>query len=119
MRSKNTPRTLLLLALILAGTVATAGPTQADQATTLNNPLGNLSDPRLIIGQAIRVSLGIIGSLALILFIYGGMIWMMSSGNTEMITKGRNTLLWAVIGLIVVFGSYTIINFVLQNLPRG
>ena len=85
----------------------------------LDNPLGSLSDPRIIVGQVIRVALGIIGSLALVLFIYGGMLWMTSSGNTEMITKGRNTLLWAVIGLLVVFGSYTIINFVLQNLPRG
>lgn len=85
----------------------------------LQNPLGDLSDPRIIVGQVIRVSLGIIGSLALILFIYGGMLWMTSSGNTEMVTKGRNTLLWAVIGLIVVFGSYAIVNFILQNLPKG
>lgn len=86
-------------------------------STMLDNPLGQ-SDPRVIIGNIIRVVLGIVGSLALIIFIYGGLMWMTSSGNTERIKKGRDTLVWATIGLMVIFGSYTVVNFVIQSLAR-
>ena len=84
----------------------------------LPNPLGQ-SDPRIIIGNIIKVVLGIVGSLALIIFIYGGLMWMTSSGNTERIKKGRDTLVWATIGLMVIFGSYTVVNFVIQSLTKS
>ena len=45
-------------------------------------------------------------------------MWMTSSGNTERIKKGRDTLVWATIGLMVIFGSYTVVNFVIQSITK-
>ena len=72
-------------------------------------------DPNLIIGKTINAVLGIVGSLALVMFIYGGILWMTSAGNDQRVQKGKDTLLWAVIGLIVIFSSYAMVNFVLND----
>ena len=58
--------------------------------------------------------LGIVGSLALLMFVYGGVVWIFSAGNTEMISKGKNIIIGAVIGLVLVFSAYTIIQFSLN-----
>jgi hypothetical protein len=83
----------------------------------LDNPIG-ISDPRVIIGNVIKTLLGIVGSLALVLFIYGGLMMMTSAGNSDRVSKGRNTLVWASIGLIVIFGSYTIVNYLLTKITQ-
>jgi len=63
--------------------------------------------------------LGIVGSLALLFFIYGGIMMIISSGKSEMVQKAKTILTNAVIGLIIVFGSWMIINFTVQVLTGG
>lgn len=60
--------------------------------------------------------LGIVGSLALLAFIYGGILFLVSGGNTDTIEKGKNALKGATIGLIIVFASYAIVYFVAQTI---
>jgi hypothetical protein len=60
--------------------------------------------------------LGITGSLALLAFIYGGVVFLISAGNTEMVAKGKKIIIGAVIGLVIVFASYTIIQFTMDAL---
>lgn len=59
--------------------------------------------------------LGITGSLALLAFIYGGFVWMLSGGSSERVNKGKQIFLGAVVGLVIVFASYMIIGFVLTT----
>jgi len=80
--------------------------------TDLPNPLETKSVPELI-GRVINGVLGVVGSLALVIFIYGGFVWMTAAGNTERITKGKNILIWATLGLVVIFASYAIVHFVI------
>ena len=68
---------------------------------------------RLTISEFI---LGIVGSLSLLAFVAGGLMWMLSAGNPEWVTRGKQTIIGAVIGLVVVFTSYTIIYFVYKSL---
>jgi hypothetical protein len=95
----------------------TSNPGGSAGSVALPCPLGSNEDckPAVIIGNVIKVTLGLVGSLALIIFIYGGLIWMTSAGNKDRVTQGRNTLIWASLGLIVIFSSYTVINFILRN----
>ena len=65
---------------------------------------------------ASRWILGIVGSLALIMFIYGGFMFLISSGSSEKIGQAKKILVAAVIGLLIVFASYLIIQFVLKSL---
>lgn len=84
---------------------------------TLDNPLGQgETSPQKLIGKVLNQVLGIVGSLALLMFIYGGFTWMLAGGNQEMVTKGKNILIWATIGLIVIFSAYALVKFVLGEL---
>jgi len=71
----------------------------------------------VLIGYVIRAALGISGVVALIMIIYGGVLWLTSGGNTDKVQKGRDTLIWAVLGLIVIFSAYAIVNAVIGFLP--
>lgn len=53
----------------------------------------------------------IIGALALLMFIYGGVLFVISQGNPEKVKKGADAMLAAVIGLIVVFSAYLLVGF--------
>jgi len=68
---------------------------------------------------AIRVSrwiLGIVGSLTLIMFIYGGITFLTSAGGSEAIGRAKKIIVAAIIGLIIVFTSWLIIRFVMQSM---
>lgn len=83
----------------------------------LENPLKNkgIDSPQALIGQIINSLFGIIGSLALVMFVYGGLLWMTSSGSAEQVKKGKNIFLWAAVGLVVVFSAYSLVRFVIQG----
>lgn len=81
----------------------------------LTNPLGAATIQELI-GNLIKGALGIIGSIALAVFIYGGFLWLTSGGNPEKITKGKSTMVWGTIGLAVILFAYTLVRFVFQAL---
>lgn len=73
-----------------------------------------LSDFMVIAINVANWILGITGSLALAFFIYGGVMFLISAGSPEMVTKAKQIIIGAVIGLVIVFASYTIIRFVFQ-----
>jgi len=85
---------------------------QADNPK-LNDPLNNKDIPDLV-GGIIKYILGIVGVLALVMFVYGGITWMTSAGGAEKIKKGKDTIIWAVLGLAFVFFSYAILDFILR-----
>jgi hypothetical protein len=63
---------------------------------------------------AINVSnwiLGIVGSLTLVMFIWGGVMFMISSGASDKVGQAKKIIVAAVVGLIIVFSSWLIINF--------
>lgn len=68
-----------------------------------------------LLGKIINAVLGVVGSLALVMFIYGGITWMLSAGNQEQVTKGKNILIWATIGIVIIFTAYALVRFVLTT----
>ncbi|MBU0636923.1 pilin, partial [Patescibacteria group bacterium] len=68
------------------------------------------------LGNVIKGIMGVVGSLALVMFIYGGIIWMISGGNQENVTKGKNILIWTTLGIIMVFMAYAIVKLVIETL---
>ncbi len=75
-----------------------------------------MSIPQTLIGKIINAVLGIVGSIALVMVIYGGFIWMTAAGNQEKVTKGRDVLVWAAVGLVIIFSSYALVKFVFTGL---
>jgi hypothetical protein len=83
-----------------------------------DNPGGVTSVP-VLIGNVLNVALGIVGSLALVMFIYGGFVWMLAAGNEQAVEKGKNILMWAAIGLVVIFASYSLVRFVINAITQS
>jgi hypothetical protein len=58
----------------------------------------------------------IVAALAFVFFIYGGYTWIFSFGNPEKIKKGQQIFVYAVIGIIIVFSAYILVDFLLTAL---
>jgi hypothetical protein len=71
-----------------------------------------------LIGNVIRVVLGLVGSVALLMFVYGGMLWLTSGGNPDKIKKAKDTLVWASIGLIIIFASYALVGVIIRAVAK-
>jgi len=97
---------------------APQGATLANSTIKLDNPLVS-SDPRIIAAHLISAMLGIIGSISLLMFVYGGVLWITSMGNDKTVAKGKAVLVYAVIGLAVIAGAYTLTNAVISGLTTG
>jgi type IV secretory pathway VirB2 component (pilin) len=82
------------------------------------DPFTATSIPGLI-GNIIRVVLGFTGVVALLMIIYGGILWLTSGGNQERVKKGRDTLIWAVLGVALIFAAYAIVTTVLGAVAGG
>lgn len=78
------------------------------------NPM-NIGAPTDLFTRAINALFAFIGSIALILYIYAGFIWMSASGNAEKVTKAKSILIWASLGVVAMGASYMIINTILKR----
>lgn len=81
----------------------------------LDNPL-QTTDIKVILGGVIGKILAVLGSITLLVFIQGGFTWLISAGNAEKVQAGTKTMLYAIIGLFVIFASYAIINMLLGGI---
>lgn len=109
--------TLLVPVATLA---ATAVSNDCSSGTcSLDNPLGNKVAFTDIAGAIIRGLLGVIGSLTLLMFVWGGFQWLTSAGNAEKVESGSKTMIWAVIGVLLVFTSYFLLKTFTDFLHTG
>lgn len=72
-----------------------------------------------IIQIVISAFLGLLGIIFIVLIIYAGYNWMTAGGEEEKVSKAKDTLTRAVIGLIIIIAAYSITYFVFSNLPGG
>ena len=77
----------------------------------LTNPLNARTVPELI-ANILKAVIGIVGALALLVFIYGGFIWLTSGGDSGKVGAGKEAMKWAAVGLVVIFTSYGLVRFV-------
>ncbi len=69
-----------------------------------------------VVSNGIIIVFSIVGILFLILTIYAGIQWMTAGGNDEQVSKARQLLRNAVIGLLIVIMSYVITTFVTRTI---
>lgn len=69
-----------------------------------------------LIGTITDTLLFIIGAVSVIMIIVGGFQYVVSGGDSSKVEKAKNTILYAVVGLVVAIVSFALVNFVLTNL---
>jgi len=90
----------------LATTADRAGFETGEGAATIDS----------IVSRAIFIILTWVGVIFFVLIIFSGFMWMTAEGNQEKITKAKNTLLSAIIGLIITLAAYSITYFIVSRL---
>lgn len=125
---------LLILAITLLlpfnYSVAQEAPQEAPQPA---QSLGNLMDSRVqqtrqasgisapSVGETIAYLLGgalsLLAIIFLVLVVIAGYRWMTASGSEEVITKAKQSMKEAIIGLVIVLAAYAVVAFVFGNLP--
>jgi len=109
---------ILFLTLLIFPIVTIAQTEAGSDSVSLPDPLDG-TNPQALIGRIINAVLGIVGSIALAMFIYGGFTWMTAAGSNEKVQKGKDILIWAALGLVVIFASYALVNFVIFTAIKG
>ncbi|MDD4901577.1 MAG: pilin [Patescibacteria group bacterium] len=103
------------------GNPGNVSATKACREYLATHPGGNCGNYSLndILSLAITVSnwiLASVGAIALLFFVYGGFVFILSGGNEERVKEGKQILINSIIGLAIVFTSYIIIRFAAQLL---
>lgn len=71
-------------------------------------------DASKIIKSVIELLLYAVGVTAVVMIVIGGIRYVISQGDESKIKSAKNTILYAVIGLIVALVAYAIVNFVIE-----
>jgi len=72
-----------------------------------------------IVTNITNVLLFIVGALSVIMLIVGGLRYVVSGGNSTAVTAAKNTILYAIVGLVISFLAFAAINFVLSAFAPG
>lgn len=126
MNRQNIHKLVSFFCLLIVAVFIFASPLQAlaepktteyGLSTTLNNTQGkealraNSSVPD-VIGKIVGAALAFVGVLFFLLMIYGGFTWMMARGNEQDVTKAKDLIIAAVIGLAIVLAAYAITAYI-------
>jgi TRAP-type C4-dicarboxylate transport system permease small subunit len=137
--SKKLALTLQTLVLALGfgafGVVATAGTALANQAdcsiSNSANPIGagaacaqangtrdDLFAQGGLFQTAANVLIFLVGAVAVLFLIIGGLRYVISNGDPKAVEAAKNTILYAIVGVIVAVLSFAAVNFVIQALNK-
>lgn len=109
--------------IIFAGICTGAVPTDGSKDTCACRGEGDctLDNALQVFVNLSTFILGISGSAVLFVFIYGGFKWTLSRGDSKWVESGKSAMTAGVIGLLIIFGAYVAINFIVSGLttPTG
>ena len=91
---------------------ANGGAVQDPQACPTGNNGNSLPD---IVAKVINIFSWVVGAVSVIMLIYGGFKYITSGGDSGGVTAAKNTILYAIVGLVIVALSQVIVNFVLTK----
>lgn len=126
------------IATLMAGRVMAAGAT-AGNLVAVEEETQEITNPAMAGAAAARADgmpaellgnegiftnitntiLYIVGIISVIMLIFGGLRYVVSGGDSKKVTDAKNTVLYAIIGLVIAILSYAIVNFVLNAIGSG
>jgi hypothetical protein len=117
---------LLFLAIIGISSATSASALGLKDAFTKNSGIDKLAGkanydttssyvgPEFYIGLALNTVFALIGIILIGLIIYSGIIWMTARGDEGKVTKAKDTLTEAILGLLFIIGGYALSIFLLN-----
>ena len=118
----------LVLSVLICGIVALSGFGATVSAISLQEGAeaakcdgcpNDLFGDAGIFKQVTNTVLYVVGIIAVIMLIIGGIKYVVSGGDSKKVTDAKNTVLYAIIGLVIAFLAFAIVNFVISALPAS
>ena len=121
---------MILAGMLIVPTVAlaVAPAASAESDFTLTNGVSSArgegvsetaSDPQTLVKQFVNIFLFAVGALSVIMLIWGGIRYTTSAGDSNKVTAAKNTVLYAIVGLVVAILAYAIVNMVIGKITSG
>ena len=80
-----------------------------------NNAKTGATDIDVVIKNVTNVLLFLVGAVSVIMLVLGGFKYVTSNGNADQIKSAKNTIMYAVIGLVVAIIAYAVVGFVVDS----
>ncbi|RWZ79418.1 MAG: hypothetical protein EOT04_01715 [Candidatus Chaera renei] len=111
------PFAALVLGVVPVAAQATCDPNSLNVTTGAacakgNNTPSNLVGAGSVFQTVTNILLFVVGAIAVIMLIIGGIRYVLSNGDQNAITGAKNTILYAIVGIIVAFLAFAAVNFV-------
>lgn len=110
---------MICLGLAGVGPVSALTLQEGAESARCDGCPADLFGPTGAFRQITNTILYIVGVVAVIMLIIGGIKYVVSGGDAKKVTDAKNTVLYAIIGLVIAVFSYAIVNFVISALPHS
>jgi hypothetical protein len=77
---------------------------------------GNSTTLQAFFKNIVNILIFIVGAISVIMIIVGGIRYVVSNGDQAAVTGAKNTILYAVVGIVVTVMAYAIVNFVINSI---
>lgn len=95
---------------------ALAADSVLSDAKTASGLGGSATSIYSSLGSLIGVLFGVLGIIFLLLVLRAGFMWMTAQGDPKAITKAKDIMIQAVVGLVILLSAYSITEYVFGNL---
>ena len=102
------------VATLCAGKAMALTVQEGAEAARADSMPTELIGPEGVFTRITNVVLYIVGTISVIMLVWGGVRYIISGGDSKKITDAKNTILYAIIGLIIAVLAFAIVNFVLN-----
>ena len=92
---------------------------QPDGTDCSSNTSGSTNTVNNIIKLVINIFSGIVGAISVVMIIWGGFKYITSGGESGKVSSAKNTIIYAVIGLVIVVFAQIFVQFVLEKITGG
>ena len=114
---------ILIVALfavtIMSGSVSALTLQEGAEAARCDGCPADLFGDNGVFKKVTNTILYIVGIIAVIMLIIGGIRYVTSGGDAKKVTDAKNTVLYAIIGLVISLLAFAIVNFVISALPSS
>lgn len=100
-----------------SGTLSIQSGADCGQGT--DQPANLFDGDESLFKKITNVMLFIIGAISVIMLIVGGIKYTVSGGDQGAVQSAKNTIMYAIVGIIVAILAYAVVNFVTKSFAGG